>query len=151
MVWTTLYYLSIAGLQDRSFPSSLVPLFQSESKCKTILMKMTDFHEKETACRTHFHMKGFALRLVLKQRHKRTRKWPIYSFAFSSPVSTLYACDAWDYDPQLRRQTACIVTQALAAVFLRVLMFAKIRLFDSFDLGMPNHCSFFRAPPQISP
>ena len=34
-------------------------------------------HEKETACRTHFHMKGFALRLALKQRHKRTRKWPI--------------------------------------------------------------------------
>ena len=34
-------------------------------------------HENETACRTHFHMKGFALRLVLKQRHKRTRKWPI--------------------------------------------------------------------------
>ena len=37
-----------------------------------------DFHEKETACRTHFHMKGFALRLVLKQRHKLlTRIWPI--------------------------------------------------------------------------
>ena len=36
-------------------------------------------HEKETACRTHFHMKGFALRLALKQRHKRTRKWPIRS------------------------------------------------------------------------
>ena len=34
-------------------------------------------HENETACRTHFHMKGFALRLVLKQRHKRTQKWPI--------------------------------------------------------------------------
>ena len=26
---------------NRSFPSSLVPLFQSESKCETILMKMT--------------------------------------------------------------------------------------------------------------
>ena len=26
---------------NRPFPSSLVPLFQSESKCKTILMKMT--------------------------------------------------------------------------------------------------------------
>ena len=39
------------------------------------LMKMTDLHENETACRTHFHMKGFALRLVLK--HKRTRKWPL--------------------------------------------------------------------------
>ena len=36
-----------------------------------------DFHENETVCRTHFHMNGFALRLVLKQRHKRTRKWPI--------------------------------------------------------------------------
>ena len=36
-----------------------------------------DLHENETAYKTHFHMKGFALRLVLKQRHKRTRKWPI--------------------------------------------------------------------------
>ena len=54
-----------------------MPLFQSESKCETILMKMTDLHENETACRTTFHMKGFALRLVLKQRHKGTRKWPI--------------------------------------------------------------------------
>ena len=36
-----------------------------------------DLHENETACRTHFHMKGFALRLVMKRRHKRTRKWPI--------------------------------------------------------------------------
>ena len=29
-----------------------------------------DLHENETACRTHFHMKGFALRLVLKQRQR---------------------------------------------------------------------------------
>ena len=36
-----------------------------------------DLHENETAYRTHFHMKGFELRLVLKQRYKRTRKWPI--------------------------------------------------------------------------
>ena len=36
-----------------------------------------DLHENETACGTRFHMKGFALRLVLKQRHKRIRKWPI--------------------------------------------------------------------------
>ena len=38
-----------------------------------------DLHENETACRTHFHLKCFALRLVLKQRHRRTRKWPITS------------------------------------------------------------------------
>ena len=67
------------------FPSSLVP--QSESKCETILMKMTDLHEHETACRTHFHMKGFALKLVLKQRHKRTRKWPILYLSVCLPLS----------------------------------------------------------------
>ena len=42
-----------------------------------------DLHENETECRTHFHMNGFALRLVLKQRHKRTRKWPIVLGFFS--------------------------------------------------------------------
>ena len=36
-----------------------------------------DLHENETAFRTHFHMKGFALRLFLKQRLERTRKWSI--------------------------------------------------------------------------
>ena len=36
-----------------------------------------DLHENETACRTHFHMKGLTRRLVLKQRQKRTRKWSI--------------------------------------------------------------------------
>ena len=40
-------------------------------------MRMTDLHENETARRIHFNMKRFALRLVVKQRHKRTRKWPI--------------------------------------------------------------------------
>ena len=39
-----------------------------------------DLHENETACRTHFHMKGSPLRLALKQRQKRTRKWPIDGF-----------------------------------------------------------------------
>ena len=35
-----------------------------------------DLQENETTCRTNFDMKGFALRLVLNPRHKRTRKWP---------------------------------------------------------------------------
>ena len=50
-----------------------------------------DLHENGTVCRTHFHMKGFALRLVLKERHKRIRKWPIVfgiSF-FPSVIKTL--------------------------------------------------------------
>ena len=36
-----------------------------------------DLHENETAGGAHFHNNGFALRLVLKQRHNRSRKWPI--------------------------------------------------------------------------
>ena len=62
-------------LQNSANPS-LFPRMspgESKSKCKNDF----DLHENETACRTHFHMKGFALRLILKQRHKRTQKWPI--------------------------------------------------------------------------
>ena len=44
----------------------------------------SDLHENETACRTHFHMKGFAPRLVLKQRQKRTLKWPILYIVFGT-------------------------------------------------------------------
>ena len=36
-----------------------------------------ELHEKETAFRTHFHMKGFALRRALNQGQKKTRKCPI--------------------------------------------------------------------------
>ena len=36
-----------------------------------------DLHENEPLGGYHFHKNGFALRLVSKQRHKRTRKWPI--------------------------------------------------------------------------
>ena len=36
-----------------------------------------DLHSNGLVSKTHFHMKGFALGLVLKQRQKRTRKWPI--------------------------------------------------------------------------
>ena len=64
---------------SRPFPSHLVPLFQNESECETFLISDIDFdlHKKKPAGGSHFHMNGFALRLVLKQRHKRTRKWPI--------------------------------------------------------------------------
>ena len=49
--------------------------------------------ENETACRTHFHMKTFALRLVLKPRHKRIRKWPIVKFTVKGIIFSLK--EAW--------------------------------------------------------
>ena len=36
-----------------------------------------DLHENGRSGETHFHMNGFARRLVLTQRLKVTRKWPI--------------------------------------------------------------------------
>ena len=56
-----------------SFPSAKVCLYLPKtfqlrkSHCEIILMKMSDLNENETACKIHFDMKGFALRLVLKQ------------------------------------------------------------------------------------
>ena len=59
------------------FPSALVPLFQKESKCETFIWKWV-LHAVSSSCKNSHsvHMKGFALRLALKQRHKGTRKWP---------------------------------------------------------------------------
>ena len=56
------------GKKNRPFPSSLASLFQSEFKCKTILMKMT-WNCKRMKLQAG---EGFVIRLVLKQRHKRT-------------------------------------------------------------------------------
>ena len=62
----------------QAFSDPLVPLFQNESKCETLHMKMS------SACsfifmqiKVIFIRMVFALRLALKQRHMGTRKWPI--------------------------------------------------------------------------
>ena len=69
-----------------------------------------DLHENETTCRTNFHMKGFALRLALKQRHKGTRKWPIllYSWRFSrysAPIHWLVHGHMTSNNETVSRQT----------------------------------------------
>ena len=62
---------------NRPFPSSLVPLFQNESKCETLKMSsacsLLFMQIKVVFIRTD----GLAVRLAVKQRHKGTRKWPI--------------------------------------------------------------------------
>ena len=41
LAWQENLHRIVYSKLNRPFPSSLVPLFQSESKCETILMKMT--------------------------------------------------------------------------------------------------------------
>ena len=43
-----------------------------------------DLHENELVGRTHFHMNGIALRLVLTRRQKGTQKLPITPCTLSS-------------------------------------------------------------------
>ena len=64
-------------LRARANGETFVSATMWPQQCVLVCQSLLILHENETACRTHFHMKGFALRLVLKQRHKRTRKWPI--------------------------------------------------------------------------
>ena len=54
-----------------------------------------DLHENEPVGGTHFHMNGFARRLVLKQRQKATRKWPI---AIQSNLSTTATLETEESD-----------------------------------------------------
>ena len=57
------------------FLSSPKPLHQSEAWCTSINMKMS------LICKwmkSHFHMKGWVLRLALRKRFKEIQKWPKY-------------------------------------------------------------------------
>ena len=74
----------LAPILSLSFLIPLLPPCRNESRCETISYEndfrlQVHFH----ANLTHFHLNGFALRLVLKQRHKGTRKWPIRPLFFS--------------------------------------------------------------------
>jgi len=66
---------------NRPFPSRPKPVFQSEVKYKAIDMKISFYpHANET----HFHKKGFALGLVLKERAFVARKWPITTIIYTA-------------------------------------------------------------------
>ena len=49
-----------------------------------------DLHENETACSTRFHMKGLAIGLVLKKRHKRTGLFVILTLSCTEYKKTQY-------------------------------------------------------------
>ena len=64
---------------NRPLPSSKNPHFQNEVKCTTFLVKMSFVCMR---MKNHFHIKGWALNLVLIQRPEGTRKWPIRPTTF---------------------------------------------------------------------
>ena len=75
---TTISTRSPAQLQmaNRPLPTFKKPHFQNKAKCTTFLVEMSFIYMR---MKTHFHIKGWALNLVLIQRPRGTRKWPIAS------------------------------------------------------------------------
>ena len=73
-----IYTQYVKSVITTSFKIYLVPLFQNESSCKTFHMKINLIHMKINLYGTHFHMNGFARRLVLTQRQKATRSEMVY-------------------------------------------------------------------------
>ena len=77
-----LWQLSRPGLPrnfkvaNRPLPTFKKPHFQNKAKCTTFLVEMSFIYMR---MKTHFHIKGWALNLVLIQRPRGTRKWPIAS------------------------------------------------------------------------
>ena len=61
----------LVAIFNRLFPSSKVPRFQNEAKCKTFQMEMSFIWMR---IEKYFHNKDFALTLVLKTRLSATRK-----------------------------------------------------------------------------
>ena len=59
--------------RNKPLPSFKNPHFQNEAKCTTFLVKMSLICIR---MKNHFHIKGWALNLVLIQRPGGTRKWP---------------------------------------------------------------------------
>ena len=69
---------------NRPFLSCFEPHYESETKCKDFVMKIS-FHSY--ANKTNFHMKSFALSLAFIVRFTATRKWPSGIFFPPSFVS----------------------------------------------------------------
>ena len=60
------------------FSSLSKRVFMQNRSYENLFRQEVHFHVNQTP----FHMKGFAIRLVLKLRHKVPRKWPIVRRVF---------------------------------------------------------------------
>ena len=63
--------------QNRLLSSLIITHFQNKAKCTTFLVKIKNFNL----------VKGCALNLILKQRPRGTRKWPIEIVADNNMLS----------------------------------------------------------------
>ena len=67
-------FLHVSKVANRPLPSSENPQFQNEAKCTNFHVKMSFICMR---MKNHFHIKGWAVNLVLIERLGGTRKWSI--------------------------------------------------------------------------
>ena len=76
------------------FASSPKPLHQSEAWCTTIHMKMS------LICKwmkSHFHMKGWAPRLILRKRFKEFGNGLVITLYYSLILHTIWTVSCWNF------------------------------------------------------
>ena len=78
--------LYFGGGRESAKTDSKNPHFQNEAKCRTFLVNMGFICMR---MKYHFHIKSWALNLVLIQRPGGTRKWSV-----SMSVQFFYACQS---------------------------------------------------------
>ena len=90
---------------SRPLLSSKQPHFQNEAKCTTFFVKMSFICMR---MKNHFHIKRLALNLILIQRLKGTRKWPVPSVAQAKCLHDkhkqilIYVQDGGDFECRYR-------------------------------------------------
>ena len=95
-----------------------------------------DWHENETIGGTRFHINGFALRLVLKQRFTRTRKCPIVI----SSSGRKYMCRLLRNVHYYKRRPSCCKERVHWNLRLRVRSFGVIWIKISDSRSLTSWC-----------
>ncbi len=80
--WSEVSYLRIGH-----FRVTLCLCFKTSLRAKPSYENEFDLHENGPVGEFYYQMNGFARRLVLKQRHRVTRKWPIAKAFFMFPMA----------------------------------------------------------------
>ena len=100
-------------VNDRPFPSSLVPLFQNESKCETFHMKMIEFFMQFHfgANQSHFHKNGSHLESVWNRG--RLLKSAVIIQAILLQIKSLFR-------PLVIQLVWCVLKQLFTSVSVKV-------------------------------
>ena len=123
-------------------PSCLSPLFQSEAKYKAFYLKISLMYLQILVhlhvIYTNFHIRGFALSLILKQSRQATRKSPVWKVCLQTLRQQISLSYGMEF---LNRNCACLHA-ALPQKPARVLETSYMLCANSFQSLLENTANF---------